>query len=155
MIRKMENPAALTSRSSQNNHMQRALFQQVSPCKPCADPHMNLPEKGDAHTEKMQAPGGLAPRAADVFVLPPPVFSTPPSSWSLDGETREQVPYVPPSSGGVMMPPVPPRSFPPGTIEWNIYTTAGVGSEPALLLPCRPGLLQTCCLFHRTLSDAL
>lgn len=30
----------------QNNHMQRALLQQVSPCKPCADPHMNLPEKG-------------------------------------------------------------------------------------------------------------
>lgn len=34
-------------RSLQNNHMQRALFQQVSPCKPCADPHINLPEKGD------------------------------------------------------------------------------------------------------------
>lgn len=36
-------------RSLQNNHMQRALFQQVSPCKPCADPHMNLPEKGDTN----------------------------------------------------------------------------------------------------------
>lgn len=34
----------------QNNHMQRALFQQVSPCKPCADPHMNLPEKGATQT---------------------------------------------------------------------------------------------------------
>lgn len=34
----------------QNNHMQRALFQQVSPCKPCADPHMNLPEKGAPRT---------------------------------------------------------------------------------------------------------
>uniref|UniRef100_M4AMW0 Dedicator of cytokinesis 3 n=1 Tax=Xiphophorus maculatus TaxID=8083 RepID=M4AMW0_XIPMA len=32
--------------NGQNNHMQRALLQQVSPCKPCADPHMNLPEKG-------------------------------------------------------------------------------------------------------------
>lgn len=27
--------------------MQRALPQQVSPCKPCADVHMNLPEKGN------------------------------------------------------------------------------------------------------------
>lgn len=34
----------------QNNHMQRALLQQVSPCKPCADPHMNLPEKGNTQT---------------------------------------------------------------------------------------------------------
>uniref|UniRef100_A0A8D3D744 Dedicator of cytokinesis 3 n=1 Tax=Scophthalmus maximus TaxID=52904 RepID=A0A8D3D744_SCOMX len=32
--------------NGQNNHMQRALLQQVSPCKPCADPHMTLPEKG-------------------------------------------------------------------------------------------------------------
>uniref|UniRef100_A0A665TJN9 Dedicator of cytokinesis 3 n=1 Tax=Echeneis naucrates TaxID=173247 RepID=A0A665TJN9_ECHNA len=32
--------------NGQNNHMQRALLQQVSPCKPCTDPHMNLPEKG-------------------------------------------------------------------------------------------------------------
>lgn len=38
----------------QNNHMQRALLQQVSPCKPCADPHMNLPEKGNAQTSTMK-----------------------------------------------------------------------------------------------------
>lgn len=30
--------------------MQRALVQQVSPCKPCADAHMTLPEKGSAQT---------------------------------------------------------------------------------------------------------
>lgn len=34
--------------------MQRALFQQVSPCKPCADPHASLPEKGTAHTRNAQ-----------------------------------------------------------------------------------------------------
>uniref|UniRef100_A0A3Q2CXQ0 Dedicator of cytokinesis 3 n=1 Tax=Cyprinodon variegatus TaxID=28743 RepID=A0A3Q2CXQ0_CYPVA len=36
----------MAENGQQNNHMQRALLQQVSPCKPCADPHMNLPEKG-------------------------------------------------------------------------------------------------------------
>uniref|UniRef100_A0A665TKP1 Dedicator of cytokinesis 3 n=1 Tax=Echeneis naucrates TaxID=173247 RepID=A0A665TKP1_ECHNA len=50
--------------NGQNNHMQRALLQQVSPCKPCTDPHMNLPEK---------------------------VFPNTPSTWSLDGENREQL----------------------------------------------------------------
>uniref|UniRef100_A0A8C7SYC2 Dedicator of cytokinesis 3 n=1 Tax=Oncorhynchus mykiss TaxID=8022 RepID=A0A8C7SYC2_ONCMY len=29
-----------------DNNLQRALLQQVSPCKPCIDPHMGLPEKG-------------------------------------------------------------------------------------------------------------
>uniref|UniRef100_A0A6Q2YN00 Dedicator of cytokinesis 3 n=1 Tax=Esox lucius TaxID=8010 RepID=A0A6Q2YN00_ESOLU len=32
--------------NGQSNHLQRALLQQVSSCKPCADPHMGLPEKG-------------------------------------------------------------------------------------------------------------
>lgn len=76
-----------------------------------------------------------------VFISLPPVFSNAPSSWSLDGENREQVSYMPPSTGGVMMPPVPPRSFPPGTTEWNIYTTAGVGSESTLRLLCGGGLM--------------
>ncbi|KAG7249431.1 hypothetical protein CRUP_014679, partial [Coryphaenoides rupestris] len=40
------NPMYYTlAENGQNNHMQRALLQQVSPCKPCADPHMTLPEK--------------------------------------------------------------------------------------------------------------
>ena len=45
----------------------------------------------------------------------PPVFPNTPPGWSLDGENREQVSYMPASTGGVIMPPVPPRSFPPGT----------------------------------------
>uniref|UniRef100_A0A674A2B8 Dedicator of cytokinesis 3 n=1 Tax=Salmo trutta TaxID=8032 RepID=A0A674A2B8_SALTR len=32
--------------NGQSNNLQRALLQQVSPCKPCIDPHMGLPEKG-------------------------------------------------------------------------------------------------------------
>lgn len=36
----------------QNNHMQRALLQQVSPCKPCTDVHMTLPEKGNIYEQQ-------------------------------------------------------------------------------------------------------
>ncbi|CAG11287.1 unnamed protein product [Tetraodon nigroviridis] len=96
--------------NGQNNHMQRALFQQVSPCKPCADPHTNLPEK---------------------------VFSNAPSSWSLDGENREQVSYMPPSTGGVMMPPVPPRSFPPGHFLMHCDAYHPQNSDPPPALPVR------------------
>lgn len=32
--------------------MQRALLQQVSPCKPCTDAHMNLPEKGNIYEQQ-------------------------------------------------------------------------------------------------------
>lgn len=46
------------------------------------------------------------------------VFPNTPSSWSLDGENREQMTYMPASTGGVIMPPVPPRSFPPGTVSF-------------------------------------
>lgn len=33
----------------------------------------------------------------------------------MDGDNREQVSYLPTTAGGVVMPPVPPRSFPPGS----------------------------------------
>ncbi|TKS77735.1 Dedicator of cytokinesis protein 3 [Collichthys lucidus] len=95
--------------NGQNNHMQRALLQQVSPCKPCADPHMNLPEK---------------------------VFPNAPSSWSLDGENREQVSYMPASTGGVM-PPVPPRSFPPGHFLMHCDAFHHQNSDPPPALPVR------------------
>ncbi|KAG8002595.1 Dedicator of cytokinesis protein 3, partial [Nibea albiflora] len=96
--------------NGQNNHMQRALLQQVSPCKPCADPHMNLPEK---------------------------VFPNAPSSWSLDGENREQVSYMPASTGGVIMPPVPPRSFPPGHFLMHCDAFHHQNSDPPPALPVR------------------
>lgn len=50
-----------------------------------------------------------------VFVSIPPVFPNSPGGWTLDGDNREQVSYMPASAGGVVMPPVPPRSFPPGS----------------------------------------
>ncbi|KAM7404876.1 hypothetical protein PAMP_012187 [Pampus punctatissimus] len=96
--------------NGQNNHMQRALLQQVSPCKPCADPHMNLPEK---------------------------VFPNAPSSWSLDGENREQVSYMPSSTGGVIMPPVPPRSFPPGHFLMHCDAFHHQNNDPPPALPVR------------------
>ncbi|CAB1459473.1 unnamed protein product [Pleuronectes platessa] len=96
--------------NGQNNHMQRALLQQVSPCKPCADPHMNMPEK---------------------------VFPNAPSSWSLDGENREQMSYMPGSTGGVIMPPVPPRSFPPGHFLMHCDAYHHQNSEPPPALPVR------------------
>lgn len=99
--------------------MQRALLQQVSPCKPCADPHINLPEKGTKAKLKLKLNNVhevFTVRVYLVSCIPPPVFPNAPSSWSLDGENREQVSYMPASTGGVIMPPVPPRSFPPGTL---------------------------------------
>ncbi|KAM7411707.1 hypothetical protein PAMA_021609 [Pampus argenteus] len=96
--------------NGQNNHMQRALLQQVSPCKPCADPHMNLPEK---------------------------VFPNAPSSWSLDGENREQVSYMASSTGGVIMPPVPPRSFPPGHFLMHCDAFHHQNNDPPPALPVR------------------
>uniref|UniRef100_A0A8C7XIS9 Dedicator of cytokinesis 3 n=1 Tax=Oryzias sinensis TaxID=183150 RepID=A0A8C7XIS9_9TELE len=96
--------------NGQNNHMQRALLQQVSPCKPCADPHMNLPEK---------------------------VFPNTPSSWSLDGDNRDQVAYMPPSTGGVIMPPAPPRSFPQGHFMMHCDAYHHQNSDPPPSLPVR------------------
>uniref|UniRef100_A0A672HQ14 Dedicator of cytokinesis 3 n=1 Tax=Salarias fasciatus TaxID=181472 RepID=A0A672HQ14_SALFA len=96
--------------NGQNNHMQRALLQQVSPCKPCAEPHMNLPEK---------------------------VFPNTPNSWSLDGENREQVAYMPASTGGVVMPPVPPRSFPQGHFLMHCDAFHHQNSDPPPALPVR------------------
>ncbi|KAM6977028.1 dedicator of cytokinesis protein 3-like isoform 1-T1 [Aplochiton taeniatus] len=95
--------------NGQNNHLQRALLQQVSPCKPCVEPHMSLPEK---------------------------VFPNAPSSWSLDGESRETVPYQGPTGGGVM-PPVPPRSFPPGHFLMHFDAFHHQNSEPPPALPVR------------------
>lgn len=48
--------------------------------------------------------------------FPPSVFpNAPGGGWTMDGDNREQVSYMPASAGGVVMPPVPPRSFPPGS----------------------------------------
>uniref|UniRef100_A0A8C7GGV2 Dedicator of cytokinesis 3 n=1 Tax=Oncorhynchus kisutch TaxID=8019 RepID=A0A8C7GGV2_ONCKI len=94
----------------QSNNLQRALLQQVSPCKPCIDPHMGLPEK---------------------------VFPSAPSSWSLDGEGRETVPYIQGPTGGVIMPPVPPRSFPPGHFLMHFDAFHHQNSDPPPALPIR------------------
>uniref|UniRef100_A0A6Q2YGF5 Dedicator of cytokinesis 3 n=1 Tax=Esox lucius TaxID=8010 RepID=A0A6Q2YGF5_ESOLU len=96
--------------NGQSNHLQRALLQQVSSCKPCADPHMGLPEK---------------------------VFPSAPSSWSLDGEGREAVPYVQGTTGGVVMPPIPPRSFPPGHFLMHFDAFHHQNSDPPPALPVR------------------
>lgn len=105
----------------QNNHMQRALPQQVSPCKPCADVHMNLPEKGNLWGW-WSIP--MCMRCLGCFffghLVLLPVFPNASSSWSLDGDNREQMSYMSASTGGVIMPPVPPRSFPSGTFSSHL-----------------------------------
>uniref|UniRef100_A0A674A531 Dedicator of cytokinesis 3 n=1 Tax=Salmo trutta TaxID=8032 RepID=A0A674A531_SALTR len=100
----------LLSLCLQSNNLQRALLQQVSPCKPCIDPHMGLPEK---------------------------VFPSAPSSWSLDGEGRETVPYIQGPTGGVIMPPIPPRSFPPGHFLMHFDAFHHQNSDPPPALPIR------------------
>eukprot|EP00063_Salmo_salar_P015563 XP_013990398.1 PREDICTED: dedicator of cytokinesis protein 3-like isoform X3 [Salmo salar] len=101
--------------NGQSNNLQRALLQQVSPCKPCIDPHMGLPEKGK-YTE---------------------LFPSAPSSWSLDGEGRETVPYIQGPTGGVIMPPIPPRSFPPGHFLMHFDAFHHQNSDPPPALPIR------------------
>ncbi|CAL8325389.1 unnamed protein product [Merluccius merluccius] len=96
--------------NGQNNHMQRALLQQVSPCKPCVDPHMSLPEK---------------------------VFPGNPSAWTLEGENKETVPYVPASTSSVIMPPIPPRSFPPGHFLMHFDAFHHQNNDPPPALPVR------------------
>ncbi|KAK7884171.1 hypothetical protein WMY93_027294 [Mugilogobius chulae] len=94
--------------NGQNNHMQRALIQQVSPCKPCTDPHINLQEK---------------------------VFTNTQNSWSLDGDNRES--YMPPSTVGSIMPPAPPRSFPQGHFLMHCDAFHHQSTEPPPALPVR------------------
>uniref|UniRef100_A0A3Q4MW25 Dedicator of cytokinesis 3 n=1 Tax=Neolamprologus brichardi TaxID=32507 RepID=A0A3Q4MW25_NEOBR len=51
--------------NGQNNHMQRALLQQVSPCKPCTDVHMTLPEKDVCASPLHPIPGSpTSPQSA-------------------------------------------------------------------------------------------
>ncbi|CDQ78523.1 unnamed protein product [Oncorhynchus mykiss] len=67
----------------------------------------------------------------------PPVFPSAPSSWSLDGEGRETVPYIQGPTGGVIMPPVPPRSFPPGHFLMHFDAFHHQNSDPPPALPIR------------------
>ena len=73
------------------------------------------------YRRKVTPKGGKISQGHEMFVaclhvfVPLPVFPNAPSSWSLDGENREQISYMSASTGGVIMPPVPPRSFPQGT----------------------------------------
>ncbi|CAB1336119.1 unnamed protein product, partial [Coregonus sp. 'balchen'] len=106
--------------NGQSNNLQRALLQQVSPCKPCIDPHMGLPEK-----------------VSMWFAGVPPVFPSAPSSWSLDAEGRETVPYIQGPTGGIIMPPVPPRSFPPGHFLMHFDAFHHQNSDPPPALPIR------------------
>lgn len=78
--------------------MQRALFQQVSPCKPCADPHMNLPEKGNAHISEVQRVECVMALLADVFISLLQSFQTPPAAgvWMERTESRYPICHHPP-----------------------------------------------------------
>ena len=62
------------------------------------------------------------------------MFPSAPSSWSLDGEGRETVPYIQGPTGGVIMPPVPPRSFPPGKNNHVIIYTLFMGKSPLAVM---------------------
>ena len=77
--------------------MQRALFQQVSPCKPCVDPHMNLPEKGNARTGcNVQYDVGQINHnvcvcvCVDMLMCSPPPSSVSQHSPQLESGWREQ-----------------------------------------------------------------
>ncbi|KAG7249432.1 hypothetical protein CRUP_014680, partial [Coryphaenoides rupestris] len=91
------NPMYYTlAENGQNNHMQRALLQQVSP-----------------------------------------LFPGNPSAWSLEGDSKETVPYVPGGStgGSVIMPPIPPRSFPPGHFLMHFDAFHHQNNDPPPALP--------------------
>lgn len=87
----------------------------------------------------------------------PPVFPNTPPSWSLDGENREQVSYMPASTGGVIMPPVPPRSFPSGTFSFylthKLYGLLGICTHISNWTLC--DVFSPWTSLCRTLPDAL
>ncbi|KAL4655684.1 dedicator of cytokinesis protein 3 isoform X1 [Arapaima gigas] len=96
--------------NGQPTNFQRALYHQViGPCKPCSDPNLSVAEK----------------------VL------TAPSSWSLDSGTREALPFLSAHVGSVMVPPVPPRSIPPGHFSMHFDAFHHQISDLPPALPAR------------------
>uniref|UniRef100_A0A8C9TY43 Dedicator of cytokinesis 3 n=1 Tax=Scleropages formosus TaxID=113540 RepID=A0A8C9TY43_SCLFO len=58
-----------------------------------------------------------------------------PSSWSLDSGTREALPFLSAHVGSVMVPPVPPRTLPPGkTPTFSCATLYGDVHEPPICI---------------------
>uniref|UniRef100_A0A8C9WB81 Dedicator of cytokinesis 3 n=1 Tax=Scleropages formosus TaxID=113540 RepID=A0A8C9WB81_SCLFO len=91
-------------------NLQRALFHQViGPCKPCSDPNLSVAEK---------------------------VLAAP-SSWSLDSGTREALPFLSAHVGSVMVPPVPPRTLPPGHFSMHFDAFHHQISDLPPALPAR------------------
>uniref|UniRef100_A0A8C9RAI8 Dedicator of cytokinesis 3 n=1 Tax=Scleropages formosus TaxID=113540 RepID=A0A8C9RAI8_SCLFO len=96
--------------NGQPANLQRALFHQViGPCKPCSDPNLSVAEK---------------------------VLAAP-SSWSLDSGTREALPFLSAHVGSVMVPPVPPRTLPPGHFSMHFDAFHHQISDLPPALPAR------------------
>ncbi|KAG2471012.1 DOCK3 protein, partial [Polypterus senegalus] len=97
--------------NGQPTNFHRALMQQmIGPCKPCSDPNLSVAEKA---------------------------VPTAPSSWSLDSGTREAMPFLTAHVGNIMVPPVPPRTLPPGHFSMHFDAFHHQISDLPPALPAR------------------